>query len=179
MSHAVTALMNNGAVQLRLNGVVIDKEEMLSLDPKLVKNIDFIDNPGVRYGENIAYVIDIKTKRNTSGYVVGVDLTHTLTAWNTDNTIYTKLNHKNSELSFSYNFSYRDFRNGRTSETADYLLNNGSHYLVTRKQTAGRDRALGNRLQMKYSLADSASYVFQATLSTFGMNTPSCFLIIN
>ena len=35
---------------------------MLSLDPKLVKNIDFIDNPGVRYGENIAYVIDIKTK---------------------------------------------------------------------------------------------------------------------
>ena len=28
---------------------------------------------------------------------------------------------------------------------------------------------------MKYSLADSASYVFQATLSTFGMNTPSCF----
>jgi hypothetical protein len=175
VSHAVTALMNNGAVQLRLNGVVIDKEEMLSLDPKLVKNIDFIDNPGVRYGENIAYVIDIKTKRNTGGYVVGVDLTHTLTAWNTDNTIYTKLNHKNSELSFSYNFSYRDFRKGRTSETTDYLLNNGSHYLVTRKQTAGRDRALGNRLQMKYSLADSASYVFQATLSAFGMNTPSCF----
>ena len=123
--HTVTSLMNNGTVQLRLNGVLAGREELLSLDPKLVKSIDFIDNPGIRYGEGIAYVIDIRTQREAGGYTVGADLTHTLTARNCNDMFYAKFNHKNSELSFSYNFSCQDFRGGRTSETADYLLNDG------------------------------------------------------
>ena len=173
--HTVTALMNNGEVQLRLNGVPAGKEEMLSLDPKQVKNIDFIDNPGVRYGEGIAYVIDIHTQRNTGGYTVGADLTHTLTARNSDDRVYAKFNRRNSELSFSYGFSYQDFRGERSSEAADYLLADGSHHFVSREQTAGRNRTLGNMFQVKYCLADSSTYVFQATLSGDGSNSPGSF----
>ena len=55
---------------------------------------------------------------------------------------------------------------------ADYTLNNGSHYLVSRNQTAGRSRRFGNQFEIKYSLADSATYVFQANLSVGGGNTP-------
>ena len=173
--HTVTSLMNNGTVQLRLNGVLAGREELLSLDPKLVKSIDFIDNPGIRYGEGIAYVIDIRTQREAGGYTVGADLTHTLTARNSNDMFYAKFNHKNSELSFSYNFSCQDFRGGRTSETADYLLNDGRHHTVSREQTADRSQALGNTFQVKYSLADSSTYVFQATLSGDGSNSPGSF----
>ena len=168
----VTPLMNDGSVQIRLNGTLASKEDLLSLDPKLVKNIDFIDNPGVRYGEGIGYVIDIQTRRNTTGYVLGADLSNAVTTLNGGNTLYAKYNHKNSELALTFNSSYNDHRGFRSSETADYTLNNGSHYLVSRNQTAGRSRRFGNQFEIKYSLADSATYVFQANLSVGGGNTP-------
>ena len=168
----VTPLMNDGSVQIRLNGTLASKEDLLSLDPKLVKNIDFIDNPGVRYGEGIGYVIDIQTRRNTTGYVLGADLSNAVTTLNGDNTVYAKVNHKHSELSLTYNFLYNDHRGLRSLETADYTLNNGSHYLVSRNQTDGRSRRFGNQFEIKYSLADSATYVFQANLSVGGGNTP-------
>ena len=168
----IVPLTNNGSVQLRLNGTLASKEDLLSLDPKLVKNIDFIDNPGVRYGDGIGYVIDIRTKRNTTGYVLGADLSNAVTTLNGDNTVYAKLNHKNSELALTFNSSYKDHRGFRSSESADYTLNNGSHYLVSRNQTAGRSRRFGNQFEIKYSLADSATYVFQANLSVGGGNTP-------
>ena len=168
----IVPLTNNGSVQLRLNGTLASKEDLLALDPKLVKNIDFIDNPGVRYGDGIGYVIDIRTKRNTTGYVLGADLSNAVTTLNGDNTVYAKLNHKNSELALTFNSSYNDHHGFRSFETADYTLNNGSHYLVSRNQTAGRSRRFGNQFEIKYSLADSATYVFQASLSTEGSNTP-------
>ena len=168
----VTPLMNDGSVQIRLNGTLASKEDLLSLDPKLVKNIDFIDNPGVRYGEGIGYVIDIQTRRNTTGYVLGADLSNAVTTLNGDNTLYAKYNHKNSELALTFNSLYKDQHGFRSSEMADYTLNNGSHYLVSRNQTDGRSRRFGNQFEIKYSLADSATYVFQASLSTEGSNTP-------
>lgn len=168
----IVPLTNNGSVQLRLNGTLASKEDLLALDPKLVKNIDFIDNPGVRYGDGIGYVIDIRTKRNTTGYVLGADLSNAVTTLNGDNTVYAKLNHKNSELALTFNSSYNDHHGFRSSEMADYTLNNGSHYLVSRNQTDGRSRRFGNQFEIKYSLADSATYVFQASLSTEGSNTP-------
>ena len=168
----IVPLTNNGSVQLRLNGTLASKEDLLALDPKLVKNIDFINNPGVRYGDGIGYVIDIRTKRNTTGYVLGADLSNAVTTLNGDNTVYAKLNHKNSELALTFNSSYNDHRGFRSFETADYTLNNGSHYLVSRNQTDGRSRRFGNQFEIKYSLADSATYVFQASLSTEGSNTP-------
>ena len=168
----VTPLMNDGSVQIRLNGTLASKEDLLSLDPKLVKNIDFIDNPGVRYGEGIGYVIDIQTRRNTTGYVLGADLSNAVTTLNGDNTLYAKYNHKNSELALTFTSLYKDQHGFRSSEVADYTLNNGSHYLVSRNQTDGRSRRFGNQFEIKYSLADSATYVFQASLSTEGGNTP-------
>ena len=168
----VTPLMNDGSVQIRLNGTLASKEDLLSLDPKLVKNIDFIDNPGVRYGEGIGYVIDIQTRRNTTGYVLGADLSNAVTTLNGGNTLYAKYNHKNSELALTFTSLYKDQHGFRSSEVADYTLNNGSHYLVSRNQTDGRSRRFGNQFEIKYSLADSATYVFQADLSVGGGNTP-------
>ena len=72
--------------------------------------------------------------------MLGADLSNAVTTLNGDNTVYAKLNHKNSELSLTFTSLYKDQRGFRSSETADYTLNNGSHYLVSRNQTAGRSR---------------------------------------
>jgi len=79
INHTITAIDNRGEVQLRVDGVVVGKVEMLALDPKDIAKIDYINNPGVRYGDDIAYVINIITRRSESGYTIGTDLTSALT----------------------------------------------------------------------------------------------------
>lgn len=64
INHTISAIDNRGGVQLRINGIIVDKPEMTALDPKDILRIDFIDKPGVRYGESLAYVINIITRSN-------------------------------------------------------------------------------------------------------------------
>jgi hypothetical protein len=66
-NHTVKSLQMLGDVQIRINGIVAKVSDMLSLDPKLVKIIRFITRPGVRYGDGIAYVIYISTRRSDVG----------------------------------------------------------------------------------------------------------------
>ena len=80
--NSITALINLGTVQVRINDIVATREDLQTLDMQGIDHIEFIDNPAVRYGEGIAYVIDIKVKKPISGYVLGTQLTNTLTAIN-------------------------------------------------------------------------------------------------
>lgn len=163
-SHSLSAIDGRGSIQLRINGIIVGREEMLSLAPERISRIDFIDNPGVRYGEGIAYVINILTRRNDSGYTVGADLTQALTAKTGNDLLYGKWNAGKSELSLSYQFGYKDLEGNRMNEMAHYLLSDGSVHTIGRNDIASRSRSLSNDLQLKYNLADSANYVFQASL---------------
>ncbi len=164
--HTITALNNNGDVQIRINGVIATKTELINMNPKLVKNIEFIDNPGVRYGENVGYVLNIRTAKSKQGGAIGIDLNNALTTKSSDNTAFIKFNRGNSELSFSYSFNYQDFKGSRTKEEANYQLSNNTSYYIERNDLSSRNRTVRNGLQLKYNLADSAlSYVFQASLS--------------
>ena len=164
--HTITALNNNGDVQIRINGVIATKTELINMNPKLVKNIEFIDNPGVRYGENVGYVLNIRTAKSKQGGAIGIDLNNALTTKSSDNTAFVKFNRGNSELSFSYSFNYQDFKGSRTKEEANYQLSNNISYYIERNDLSSRNRTVRNGLQLKYNLADSAlSYVFQASLS--------------
>ena len=64
--NSITALTNLGTVQVRINDIVASREDLQTLDMQGIDHIEFIDNPGVRYGEGIAYVIDIKVKKPVS-----------------------------------------------------------------------------------------------------------------
>lgn len=88
-----------------------------------------------------------------------------LTAKSGNDLIYGKWNAGKSELSLSYQFEYKDFEGNRMNETAHYLLANGSTRTIERNDIASRSRSLSNDLQLKYNLADSANYVFQASLN--------------
>ncbi|MDM8153318.1 TonB-dependent receptor [Bacteroides gallinaceum] len=172
VSQSLSAIDGRGSIQLRINGIIVGREEMLALSPGSISRIDFIDNPGVRYGEGIAYVINILTRRADSGYTVGIDLTQALTVKSGNDLIYGKWNAGNSELSLSYNFGYKDFKGNRTHETAHYLLTDGSTHTIERNDLASRSRNFNNGLQLKYNLADSADYVFQASLNAGFSHVP-------
>lgn len=173
VSQSLSAIDGRGSIQLRINGIIVGREEMLALSPGSISRIDFIDNPGVRYGEGIAYVINILTRRADSGYTVGIDLAQALTAKSGNDLIYGKWNAGKSELSLSYNFGYKDFKGNRTDETAHYRLTDGAVRTIGRNDIASRSRSFSNGLQLKYNLADSADYVFQASLNAGFSHIPN------
>ena len=173
VSQNLSAIDGRGNIQLRITGIIVGRDEMLALSPESISRIDFVDNPGVRYGEGIAYVINILTRRADSGYTVGIDLTQAMTAKLGNDLIYGKWNAGKSELSLSYNFGYKDFKGNRTDETAHYRLTDGSTHTIERNDFASRSRNFNNGLQLKYNLADSADYVFQASLKADFSHIPN------
>ena len=162
--HTVTALSNLGSVQIRINDIIASKEDMLALDMKAVQHIDYIDNPGVRYGEGIAYVVNIIVKQPVSGYDIGADLTNTLTTINGDETAYGKFNYGKSEFGVSYSMDYQDFKGTEREEQATYELESGKTERILRKQLESQNKSLDHNVQLTYSLSDS-NYVFQSKLS--------------
>ncbi len=165
VTRSITSLSNQGEVQVRINGIRVGREELIALNTALVRHVDFISNPGVRYGTGVACVIDIKTNRDDAGYSLGIDASNTLTACNGNNEAFFKRNYKKAEFGLFYHFSYRDFYGRRQRQEANYLLNDGTVRSISRHDLAARNRNFGNKLELKYSLADSSTYIFQATLS--------------
>ena len=162
--HTITALSNLGNVQVRINGIMASKEDLLALDMKAVQHIDYIDNPGVRYGEGIAYVVNIIVKKPVSGYDIGADLTNTLTAVNGDETVYGKFNYGKSEFGVNYSLDYQNFKGTGYEEQATYELESGEKRSILRQQLDGQNKSLNHNIQLTYSLSDS-NYVFQSKLS--------------
>lgn len=175
VGHTISAIDQRGSVQIRINSIIVDKAEMLSLDPKSIRTIHFIDNPGVRYGDGIAYVIEITTRRADNGYTLGTSFTQALTTRQGDYTVYGKWNTGKSELSLNYSIGYQNYRDLRTEETAHYHLNDGSVYTIQRNDLASRNQSLDNQLKLTYNLADSTRYVFQASLSGDFSHIPNNF----
>ena len=173
IDRTVSAIDNKGAVQLRINGIEVGTAEMLLLDPKSIRKVEFIDNPGVRYGEGIAYVFNIITHRGESGYTIGTDLTQTATVAKGDGMLYGKWNVGKSEWALSYNGGYQSTDGYRNEETARYRLNDGSIRTITRKDVDSKRKLFANDVKLTYNLADGEDYVFQTSLSGSFLHTPT------
>ena len=172
VAHSVTAIDNRGGVQLRVNGIVVSQQEMIALNPKDIVKIDFINNPGVRYGEDIAYVIDVVTRRRASGYTVGTDLTSALTSRQADGMIYGKWNRGKSEWFLSYDMDGYKTRGAKSMQRAAYTLTDGRVYTIERNDVESLRKSMAQHVKLSYNWADSTSTVFQASLCGAFTNTP-------
>ena len=175
--HSITAIDNRGGVQIRINGIVVGKPDMLALNPKDISKIDFINNPGVRYGDGIAYVINIVTRRNGSGYTVGMDLTSALTTLQGDDMVYGKWNKGKSELSFSYDVSGYKTKGEKSRQSADYTLTDGSIYTIERNDVESLRKSISHDAKLTYNWSDSTATVFQASLNGVFTTLPTIILL--
>ena len=162
--NSITALTNLGTVQVRINDIIASREDLQTLDMQGIDHIEFIDNPGVRYGEGVAYIIDIKVKKPVSGYVVGTQLTNTLTTVNGNESLFGKINHGRSEFALSYDFDYHNFKGAKHDEQASYEIESGDIASIHRYSLNKQSKNISHNAQLTYSLSDS-NYVFQAKFS--------------
>ncbi len=177
INHTISAIDNRGGVQLRINGIIVDKPEMTALDPKDILRVDFIDKPGVRYGESIAYVINIITRRNDSGYSIGTDITSAITTIQGDGMVYGKWNKGKSEWSVSYDINGGKSKGSNILQNANYTLTDGSIYTIERNDVETLRKYISHNAKLTYNWADSTATVFQTSLSGALNKTPDNYSI--
>lgn len=95
---SISATDHKGEVQIRINGILANMHDVQMLDVASIMSVDYIESPGVRYGKNIAYVIDIHTRRASSGGSLGFNLTNALTTKLGSNDVYASVNSGKSQL---------------------------------------------------------------------------------
>ena len=177
INHSITTIDNRGGVQIRINGIIVGKQEMLGLNPKEIAKIEFINNPGVRYGEGIAYVVDIATRRNERGYTIGADLTSVITNLQGDGMVYGKWNHGKNEWSLSYDVSGYKTKDTKDRQSAEYTLTDGSIYTIRRNDAESLRKSIAHEAKLTYNWADSTAAVFQTSLSGTFNNAPDNYNI--
>lgn len=177
INHTISAIDNRGGVQLRINGIIVDKPEITALDPKDILRIDFIDKPGVRYGESLAYVINIMTRRNDSGYSIGTDITSAITTIQGDGMVYGKWNKGKSEWSVSYDINGGKSKGSNILQNANYTLTDGSIYTIERNDVETLRKYISHNAKLTYNWADSTATVFQTALSGALNKTPDNYSI--
>lgn len=173
IAHSLSAIDNRGGISVRINDVPATKADLLALDPKTIRRVEFSDHPTLRYDNDIAYTLNIVTRRTDSGYSYGGDLTHSLTCRGLSDNLFGQVNTGKSEWKLSFGINGADDRRSDISQTADYELNDGTQKTIIRITNGRRSRSLSQTSQLQYSLADS-TYLLQARI-TFGADLRPSF----
>ena len=108
VNHSFMSL-KNGSVQIRINGVIASQTDLIAIQPQDIANIEYITNPGVIYGDGVAAVVLIKTRKNMSNWQIGGRVSQSLSALIGSQYAYFNLNfshdHFSLKLSDSYNYA--------------------------------------------------------------------------
>jgi hypothetical protein len=164
----------SGAVQLRINGVVVTVAEITALSPVDIIRIEYHDDPGMRYGDAPA-VLDYITRRRETGGSVSANLGNVLfqnLSWG-ENTISAKVNNKNSEFSVYGYWSKRGI---------DWVRENEETFIfpdktLERKEVGQPTRFEQDRLNyaLNYSLNEPDKYMLNVNLRNNYEHTPNSF----
>ena len=161
-----------GAVQVRINDVEASTADIQSLQPREVEKVEFIDRPGVRYGEGVGIVINIITRKVTAGYVIVASGTLVPKADMVKGNAYTKINSGKSELSLNYSGYYRHSNGMNTVEQADYLMEDNTYNKVARNTDEIINRNTSHEIQARYSMINASGTAFLTTFSASIDNNP-------
>ena len=138
-------------VQLRINGVEVAQAEIIAIRPTDVIRIEYIDNPGARYG-NAGAVLNYIVKRRESGGSISADLTNGVsdTGYGEHN-LAAKYHFNKSELSTTVYWGQRDLKWTRE--------NNESFHFPEAYQ---ENREVGEPTKVKYdNLNFNLNYSYQ------------------
>ena len=165
--------LKGGDVQIRINDVKASMQDVLALQPDEVTKVEFINVPGLKYGDsNLDAVINYQVRRRYAGYVGGVStMQGTKTGFNNSDG-YFKYNVKKSEFSINYSFSYRSVEERSYESLGTYHLPTGE---TLHRNYLGYDSPFlytTNNVQLGYNLSEPDKYTLNVRLNFFNYNSP-------
>jgi hypothetical protein len=117
----ISSSLSSRPVQLRINDVPVTIDEVVSVNPLRIIKIEYIDLPGLRYGD-VGAVINLILKKPEKGFSIGGSTRTALTSLYSNNSVNIKYNNKLSEFGLNYNFFYSDFPDCYTDERQIFQL---------------------------------------------------------
>ena len=170
LPHLEVSVLNNKVslttreyLQLRLNGVKVSEQDLMAVQPQDVIRIEYIENPGVRYG-NAGAVINYITRRHESGGAVALNLTQSPHRPFTNYNVSAKANYKKSEFGFNYMGNVQKYHKMIRENEESFLYEDGSREM--RKEIAKPGDASFNEhyFLLNYNVQPSDKDYFNATL---------------
>lgn len=164
----------SGAVQLRINGVVVTVAEITALAPTDIVRIEYHDDPGMRYGDAPA-VLDYITRHRETGGNLSLDAGNAFFQnlnWG-ENTLSAKVNNKKSEFSVYGYWSKR---------AIDWIRENKETFVfpnktLEREEVGQRTRFDQDRLNYSanYNLNEPEKYMLNVNLRNNYQYMPNSF----
>lgn len=154
---------NGGSVQTRINGIVATSTEVAALLPKDIVRIEFIENPGERYGDSsLGAVVNIIVRQRESGGLVNIQTLNSPQMLFGENSVVAKYNNKKSQWGVYYNLIDRGFTKGYTDMTEEYIMENKT---IRRVQEGINDKNkhFEHNVDLSYNLSEPDKYVMNVT----------------
>ena len=165
--------LKGGDVQIRINDVKASMQDVLALQPDEVTKVEFINVPGLKYGDsNLDAVINYQVRRRYAGYVSGVSTMQGTKAGFNNSDGYFKYNVKKSEFSINYSFSYRSVEERSYESLGTYHLPTGE---TLHRNYLGYDSPFlytTNNVQLGYNLSEPDKYTLNVRLNFYNLNSP-------
>ncbi|MCL2650654.1 MAG: carboxypeptidase-like regulatory domain-containing protein [Candidatus Azobacteroides sp.] len=154
-------------IQFCINSVKVELSDIRALQPGDILRIEYIDNPGVRYG-NAAVVINYLLKRNLTGGSGGLDLGNAITTGFANDMATFKINYKKSEFGLNYSLRYVKPTKVWADEEQTFNFADGSSMTRFTNGSAADKREEDNNIALNYNLMDK-KYYFNATFRFGGL----------
>lgn len=166
--------MGGGNVPIYINDKPATQADVVSLLPDEVIRVEYIDAPGVRYGnDNVEAVINFIVKRRYAGMVTGIDGTNALTTGNGNNFFYIKQNYKQSELGLNYSNEYGSVNKRYIDQHDIYVMSDGAEHHIIRDGLNTHLKYWQHRVQLTYNLSIPKKFVFEINLRGNFYNSPN------
>lgn len=170
MTNAVS-LTGQGELQLRINGVEATNSDLIALQPQDIVRIEYIENPGLRYGKAEA-VLNYITRRHESGGSVNLDLMQSPHVLFAQDHLSAKFNHKRSEFGLSYDLWARDFfEYWRTNEEV-FRFEDQTELHRYEEGKPGRASELGHNFSFNYNYQNPDKSYLNVTARMFAYKQP-------
>ncbi|MDR0744179.1 MAG: outer membrane beta-barrel protein [Tannerella sp.] len=157
------SLPGDESLRFCINGVKVNHEDVRALQPNEVIRVEYLDNPGLRYG-GADVVINYIIRREVAGGSVSVDLGNAVTTDFGDDQVAAKFNYKKSVFGLNYAVRYRNPSKVWANEERTFNFSDGSRMTRFSEGSPGDLSEDTHQTSFNYNLLEEGKYYFNAAL---------------
>lgn len=172
LENSITSV-DNKSIEFRINDIPSQKEDILALQPKDIVRIEYIDNPGLKYGADAGYVLNYIVQKRQSGGSAGVELNHSVNRHFHTPSIFAKAHSGKSEISASYFFKSARLGGLMRTNKETFRFADGREWV---REEIGQPSVLSEKQQngrLAYNYTDPDKRAFNATLRYYYHANPN------
>lgn len=162
---SISNSMGTGSVVVKINNVIATLDQLQSIHPAMVTNIEYSTTPGMKYGAETGAVINIKTKRDDYGFAAGLNAMNAVSDNYNDDAVWAKVWNKKSEFGLQYNFKLNNIKKAYNKSDDVFRFTDGTtkQYTKDGKFKGGNFRDDALLLSYNYTLENKRVFDIKAS----------------